>query len=111
MTKPLSGYRLMWMMVMFDLPVITPEERKTATEFRNLLLDLGFEMSQFSVYTRFVGEREKCVRYIKTIKRGCPDSGNVSIVFFTDRQFEEIISICNRKKIIMHKKPDQLTLF
>ena len=101
----------MWMMVMFDLPVITPEERKIATEFRNLLLDQGFEMSQFSVYVRFVGEREKCGKYVNTIREGCPDSGNVSILFFTDRQFEEIISICNRKKVLKHKKPDQLTLF
>ena len=49
----LSGYRLMWMIVMFDLPVVLKEERKAATAFRNSLLDMGFEMSQFSVYARF----------------------------------------------------------
>ena len=42
----LSGYRIMWMMVLFDLPVIDPEERKAATGFRNFLLDQGFEMAQ-----------------------------------------------------------------
>ena len=35
----LSGYRLMWVVVMFDLPVIEREERKAATTFRNDLLD------------------------------------------------------------------------
>lgn len=41
----LTGYRLMWMLVMFDLPVLEPEERRAATQFRNQLLDLGFEMA------------------------------------------------------------------
>ena len=49
----LSGYRLMWIMVMFDLPVVDPHDRKAATGFRNALLDMGFEMAQFSVYMRF----------------------------------------------------------
>lgn len=35
----------MWIVVMFDLPVIEREERKAATAFRNDLLDMGFEMS------------------------------------------------------------------
>jgi len=42
----LSGYRLMWVAVMFDLPVVAKEERKAATDFRKLLLDLGFESCQ-----------------------------------------------------------------
>jgi CRISPR-associated protein Cas2 len=49
----------MWMIVMFDLPVTTSAERKIATQFRNHLLDNGFEMSQFSVYFRFCGDRSR----------------------------------------------------
>ena len=41
-TPMLTGYRLMWMVVMFDLPVVLKAERKAATEFRNALLDLVF---------------------------------------------------------------------
>ena len=33
----------MWMVVMFDLPVMEKAERKAATQFRNGLLDLGFD--------------------------------------------------------------------
>jgi hypothetical protein len=43
----------MWMVVMFDLPVVLKQERQDATRFRLTLLDLGFEMTQFSVYMRF----------------------------------------------------------
>jgi CRISPR-associated protein Cas2 len=42
----LSGYRFMWILVMFDLPVGTKPERRAATRFRNYLLDEGYEMSQ-----------------------------------------------------------------
>ncbi len=55
----LSGYRLMWMMVLFDLPVLTKKERKAATRFRNFLLDQAFAMSQFSVYMRFCAGKEQ----------------------------------------------------
>ena len=40
----------MWVMVVFDLPVLTKLERKRATQFRNDLLDEAFTMMQFSVY-------------------------------------------------------------
>ena len=44
----------MWILVLFDLPVTTKTERAKATHFRNALLDLGFEMVQFSVYIKLL---------------------------------------------------------
>ena len=64
----LSGYQLMWMLVTFDLPVDTPKQRKAATRFRNDLLDLGFEMSQFSNYLRFCSGKEQFEAYVKAGK-------------------------------------------
>lgn len=58
----------MWMMVMFDLPTGTPPERKMYGDFRNVLLENGFRMSQYSVYFRFCGERECCAKYVRAIK-------------------------------------------
>ncbi len=106
-----TGYNLMWMMVMFDLPVTGAQERKRATAFRNYLLDEGFEMSQFSVYLRFCGTREKANPYIKRIKKQIPPDGNVSILFFTDKQFGDIITFQNRQPVLMAETPDQLSLF
>ena len=54
----LSGYRLMWILVMFDLPTDTKPQRKAAGDFRNFLLDQGFERCQFSIYARFVNGKE-----------------------------------------------------
>ena len=101
----------MWMMVMFDLPVTTPLERKQASKFRNQLLDLGFEMGQFSVYFRFCGDRQKTKPYVNKIKTILPTTGKISILFFTDKQFEEIIHFYNRKVTPPPSRPTQLALF
>lgn len=96
---------------MFDLPVLTHDERKRANAFRHLLLDMGFEMTQFSVYFRFCGDRQKTKPYINTIKAKLPPEGKVSVLFFTDKQFTETINFINNKKKPKQKKPDQLSLF
>jgi CRISPR-associated protein Cas2 len=62
----------MWMVVMFDLPVVEKKERKAATEFRNALLDLGFEMSQFSVYMRFCTSPAQVENYCKKVESALP---------------------------------------
>jgi CRISPR-associated protein Cas2 len=98
-------------MVMFDLPVGLKQERKMATNFRNSLLDMGFEMDQFSVYTRFVGNRERCKKYIEKIKLLSPQAGKITILFFTDKQFAQSIKIIGGQDFDTSRKPEQLSLF
>ena len=107
---PYSGHRLMWMVVMFDLPVGTKAERGRATRFRNFLLDEGFEMSQFSVYMRFCGDRSHTHPYVKKIRKAAPPGGKISILFFTDKQFADIINIQKRAVQPPVKNPDQYVL-
>lgn len=107
-----KGTKLMWMMVMFDLPTETAQERKSATKFRNFLLDIGFGMTQYSIYTRFTGTKENSEKYIKLIQNNNPSTGDVNILFFTDYQFGEIIHLYRQDKPKkLSKKPDQLQLF
>ncbi|MEM8786140.1 MAG: CRISPR-associated endonuclease Cas2, partial [Pseudomonadota bacterium] len=68
----LSGYRIMWLYVMFDLPVGTKSERRAATRFRKDLLDDGFEMAQFSVYIRCVPSKEAGEARIRKIQSITP---------------------------------------
>lgn len=106
----ISGVKLMWMIVMFDLPVGTAKERKKATKFRDFLLDEGFSMSQFSVYMKFCGTKEQTAPVIKRIVNNAPKTGNISILFFTDKQFSDIINIQNREIIENKNIPEQLML-
>jgi CRISPR-associated protein Cas2 len=95
---------------MFDLPVSTPAERHLATRFRNFLLDEGFEMSQFSVYFRFCGDRTHTPPYVSKIRKSAPPGGKISILFFTDKQFSDIINIQSRIVQTPVKNPDQYVL-
>ncbi|WP_424194365.1 CRISPR-associated endonuclease Cas2 [Ampullimonas aquatilis] len=101
----------MWITVMFDLPVIEKKERKAATEFRNSLLDMGFEMTQFSVYMRFCTSTAQSETYTKRIEQALPEGGKVNILFFTDKQYEKIISFHGKAKLPANKNPDQFDLF
>ena len=46
----LNQYRCMWVLVFFDLPTETRQERKAASGFRKKLINDGFGMFQFSIY-------------------------------------------------------------
>lgn len=96
---------------MFDLPVVTKPERKAATAFRNTLLDLGFEMAQFSVYMRFCTSQAQIDTYCKRVEAALPEGGQVNILVFTDKQYEKIITYHGKSKQPDKKSPDQFELF
>lgn len=107
----LSGYRIMWMLVMFDLPTETKPQRSAATAFRNFLLDEGFERSQFSVYARFVNGKESFQTRVNRIERHLPESGDVQILNFTDRQYRDIIHFSDQGRQSSRRNPEQLVMF
>lgn len=107
----LSGYRIMWIFVLFDLPVGTKKERKSANQFRHALLDLGFEMSQFSVYLKFTASKEQAESVERQVEAAMPTSGKVHIVQITDKQYENIRTYRGRKREPSLKNPNQLALF
>lgn len=101
----------MWIVVMFDLPVMEKAERKAASEFRFSLLDMGFEMSQFSVYMRFCTSQTQIDTYCKRVEQNLPSGGKVNILQFTDKQYERIITFRGKTKQAANKSPDQFDLF
>lgn len=110
-TPPLCAYRLMWMLVMFDLPVIIDEDRKAANDFRHDLLDFGFERCQFSVYLRFCEGREQADTWTRRVQAVLPSGGKVYCLYFTDKQYEGIVRFERRKRQKRLKNPDQFQLF
>jgi len=101
----------MWIMVLFDLPVIEPKERKAATDFRNFLKDQGFEMAQFSVYIRYTSGKEAVEALTKKVESVLPSGGKVDILQFTDRQYENIVSFRGQSREPQRKNPEQLVFF
>lgn len=101
----------MWLVVLFDLPVGTKKERKAANSFRFKLLDLGFEMTQFSVYLRYCAGKEQAQSYERKIERFMPSSGKVHIMAITDKQYENIRTYRGRKREQSPENPNQFALF
>ncbi len=107
----LSAYRIMWLFVVFDLPVLTKPERKRATRFRQDLLDEGFSMMQFSVYLRFTGGREQVEALTRRIGRKVPKDGKVDLFTLTDQQYSSMTSFRGRGDEMRPERPGQLALF
>lgn len=111
MGSTLSGYRVMWIMALFDLPVLTKAERQRATKFRNLLHDEGFMMMQFSCYLRYAASKEQAETITRRIGRSVPEPGKVDVIWFTDKQYAAIQSYRGRGDAKRPGHPDQLSLF
>lgn len=107
----LSAYRILWLQVLFDLPVTSREKQRAATQFRNFLLDMGFEMSQYSVYLKHCLGHESAETLIKQIEANLPRYGKVHIITITDKQFGRIRTYQGKTKNPKRENPDQLTLF
>ena len=108
----LNAYHIMWLFVFFDLPVVTKFQKKKATKFRMDLLKSGFEMMQYSVYTRFCGSSESAKAMTKRVESFLVYEGNISILTVTDKQYGMIKNYIGKKKEPKPKKmPRQLELF
>lgn len=83
----LNEYRVMWVMVFYDLPTKTKKERKMAAKFRKDIMKDGFSMFQFSIYLRHCPSKENADVHIKRVKTILPEAGIVGILCVTDRQF------------------------
>ncbi len=106
-----NQYRIMWLMVLFDLPTDTKRDRKAASKFRKNLLEDGFEMFQFSIYMRHCPSRENAEVHKERIKRQLPRYGKVAIFHITDRQFGMMEIYHSKKQIEIKKPPQQLEMF
>lgn len=80
----------MRLIVYFDLPVKTTEERKQYTKFRKHLLLRGFIMMQKSVYSK-IAINATAAQYIrKDIVDHKPSNGNVQILSVSEKQYQRI---------------------
>ena len=87
MQTRLNAYRILWVLVFFDLPTETKKERKIYALFRKNILKDGFQMFQFSIYMRHCSSRENAEVHIKRVKKILPEKGHVGIMCITDKQF------------------------
>ena len=97
----LSEYRVMWILVFFDLPTETKKDKKRYMDFRKNLQRDGFTMFQFSIYIRHCASSENADVHLKRIKSFVPEFGKVGLLTVTDKQF-------GRMQLFYGKKPAEL---
>ena len=107
----ISQYRVMWVMVFFDLPTNTKKEVKAAAEFRKQLLSDGFIMFQVSVYLRHCASAENADVHIRRAKSFRPPKGKVGILRITDKQFGAMELFNSQKSESLPEEGVQLELF
>lgn len=106
-----SQYRVMWIMVFFDLPTQTKKERKQYALFRDRLIKDGFTMFQFSIYLRHCASRENAQVHINRVKSFLPPHGHVGILCITDKQFGNMELFIGKKTEEVKTPYQQLELF
>ena len=106
-----NAYRIMWVLVLFDLPTETKKQRSQANRFRKELIDDGFTMFQFSIYLRHCPSKENAEVHIKHVKSKLPEFGKVGIICITDKQFGQMEIFFSKKETDLPTGPQQLELF
>jgi len=106
-----SEYRIMWVLVFFDLPTDTKKERKAYALFRKKLLNDGFTMFQFSIYLRHCPNADNAETHIRRVKNMLPEFGKVGILRITDKQFSDMELFDCQRKTALDQPVQQLELF
>lgn len=106
-------FKMGWLVVAFDLPVGTKEQRTKATDFRKFLLDDGFQMVQWSVYARACVTFARQETHIAHVKANLPLEGSVRAIFVTRAQWERsfVIHGAPASEVPPEKMPEQIQLW
>ena len=92
------SYRFMRLMIFFDLPTVTSENRRNYRKFRKDLIVNGFFMLQESVYCRMVINEAMAKSVIDKIEGFKPPSGMICAMIVTEKQFAGISFIIGENK-------------
>ncbi|MDD7304287.1 MAG: CRISPR-associated endonuclease Cas2 [Bacteroidaceae bacterium] len=111
MDSRFSEYRIMWVIVFFDLPTATKKDRKAYATFRTRLQRDGFTMFQMSIYVRHCASMENAEVHIKRVSNFLPQFGHVAIMCITDKQFSDIKVFYGAKPLPPNAPGQQLELF
>ena len=90
--------RFMRLMVFFDLPTATSENRRNYRRFRKDLISNGFFMLQESVYCRMVINEAMAKSVVARIEHFKPPQGMVCAMIITEKQFAGISFIVGEMK-------------
>ena len=88
------SYRFMRVIVFFDLPTLTSENRREYTRFRKFLIKNGFLMMQESVYTKMALNQTVASSIVESVRKNKPLEGIVQMMTVTEKQYNRMEYVC-----------------
>ena len=88
----------MRVLVFFDLPVVTSEQRRSYVKFRKFLLKSGFMMLQESVYCKLALNGTVANGIVESIHKNKPPEGLVQLLTVTEKQYAKMELIIGETK-------------
>lgn len=82
-----NGWRIMWVVAVYDCPTTSCEARHDYGVFRNSLLRENFVQLQKSVYVRHYPTMAKAEAAILRLSKGIPTDAQVAFFLVTDKQY------------------------
>ena len=84
------SYRYMRMILFFDLPTETSQERREYTRFRKYLLKSGFMMMQESVYCKIALNQTVVNSLYDSLQKNKPGKRLIQVLTVTEKQFSKM---------------------
>lgn len=92
------SYRFMRVLVLFDLPVLTGDQRREYARFRKFLLKSGFLMLQESVYCKLALNTTVVNGIVDQIHKNKPEEGLIQLLTVTEKQYAKMDLIVGNVK-------------
>ena len=80
----------MRVMVFFDLPVVSGEDRRNYAKFRKYLIKSGFIMVQESVYSKLALNPTIAGAVVENVRKNKPPAGLVQMMTITEKQYAKM---------------------
>lgn len=88
----------MKVLVFFDLPVLTSENRRAYAKFRRFLLKNGFLMLQESVYCKLALNSSAVNAIVDNVHKNKPEEGLIQLLTVTEKQYAKMDIILGQVK-------------
>lgn len=105
------SYRFMRVIVFFDLPTLTVENRREYTRFRKFLIKSGFLMMQESVYTKMALNQTAATSVVESVRKNKPLEGIVQMMTVTEKQYNRMEYVCGNFKSDVLCTDERLVIF
>lgn len=91
------SYRYMRLILFFDLPMESGQDRREYARFRKLLVRNGFLMMQRSVYCKLAVNSTVTEAMLELVRKNKPPRGIIQALTITEKQYARIDNILGER--------------